>query len=596
VQFYERDASLVRSVADFIGDGLRSGDAGIVIATSAHREGLEAEWRSRGVDVDRARDRGQYVALDADEILSSFASDGWPDARRFASTVGRTIAAAKRRHPGVRAFGEMVALLWAEGRQDAAIRLEELWSALVEAQAFSLLCAYPLGGFDRREHEGPFRRVCDAHRRVLPAESYLALDTDQRARMVSQLQQKATSLEHEAVERAKIAGMLSRREQELADRVAELAEANRRKDEFLAMLGHELRNPLAAVRHAVTAARLRDGASDRSLDVADRQLDALTRLVDDLLDVSRITQGKIRLRTEVLSIAAVVEGAIENARALIDERGHRLTVALPTAPTYVEGDALRLEQVLVNLLRNAAKFTPPGGRITVTVEDRDPWVELRVRDDGIGITRDVLPHVFDVFAQAPVTIDRVEGGLGIGLTIVRRLTELHRGTVEAHSAGAGCGAEFVVRLPMTVAAPEAGVQSEVGNVPAARPCRVLVVEDNRDIADGLQILLEHLGHEVELVHDGHAALDVGRNRGFDVALLDIGLPGLNGYEVARRFRARSDAPRLLVALTGYRPEDMGQADATAFDHYLMKPVGLEALRRLFAAIPAPADAHAVDGA
>jgi PAS domain S-box-containing protein len=349
---------------------------------------------------------------------------------------------------------------------------------------------------------------------------------------------------------------------------------SRAKDEFLAMLGHELRNPLSAVRNAVAAARLDPGRRQSALDIADRGVAQLARLVDDLLDVARITQGKVTLRREPLSLASIVERGVEGARPLIEERGHQLAIALPTETPWVHGDAARLEQVVLNLLSNAAKFTPRGGRIEAKVEADERDVRLLVRDDGIGISAAMLPRVFDLFAQDEQAADRPHGGIGVGLTVVRRIVELHDGRVEAHSEGAGKGARFEVRLPRLASPPGAPARSAARALAAARSARILVIEDNADAAESLRMLLESSGHRVEVCMDGAAALDAARSFRPDLMLVDIGLPGLDGLEIARRIRRDPRAaPAALVALSGYgRTEDREQALAAGFDRHLTKPV------------------------
>jgi PAS domain S-box-containing protein len=373
----------------------------------------------------------------------------------------------------------------------------------------------------------------------------------------------------------------------ITEQAREEAEAaNRAKDDFLAMLGHELRNPLSAVRNAISAATLDASSRERALTIARRQADQLVRIVDDLLDVARITRGRVPLRKERLSLGAVLQRAVDGARAAMDERGHALTLLVPTEPIHLEADAARVEQAVANLLANAAKYTDPGGKVTVSGEREGGDAVIRVRDNGIGIPPDLLPRVFDLFAQGKRSLERAEGGLGIGLTLVQRIIEQHGGTVRATSPGVGGGAEFVVRLP---ALPASGVAVE--ETPDARergreqhPARVLMVEDNPDAAESLVMILELLGHHVRVVHDGLAALEVARSNVPDIMLVDIGLPGMNGYEVARAVRSAPELKNIvLVALTGYgRPEDKTQALAAGFDYHLVKPVDLDALGDLVA--------------
>jgi signal transduction histidine kinase/ActR/RegA family two-component response regulator len=370
-----------------------------------------------------------------------------------------------------------------------------------------------------------------------------------------------------------------------------LRETDRRKDEFLAMLGHELRNPLSAVRNAVATASLDASRRDQALEIARRQADQLGRLIDDLLDVARITRGRITLRKEHLYLNELLERAIESVRPMVEERGHRLSVTLPAEAIRVDADAARVEQVVVNLLTNAAKYTEPGGSVSVVAERQGAEVFVRVRDTGIGIAPEMLPRVFELFAQADRALDRAQGGLGIGLTVAKRLMQLHGGDLEAHSAGVGEGAEFVMRLPALPPAREDIPLPAARSVSRATPghARVLMVEDNPDAAESLVMILELLGHRVRVVHDGIAAIDAARANPPDLMLIDIGLPGLDGYEVARRIRRDPTLNRVvLVALTGYgRAEDKERSLAAGFDYHLVKPVDLDALSELVGRLGLP---------
>jgi signal transduction histidine kinase/CheY-like chemotaxis protein len=367
--------------------------------------------------------------------------------------------------------------------------------------------------------------------------------------------------------------------------------ANSAKDEFLAMLSHELRNPLSAVRNAVATARLDANRRERALDIAHRQTAHLARLMEDLLEVARVTQGKITLHKECLHLADIIDGAVEATRSLIEERGHKLSFSFPPGDLRVEADPARAEQIVVNLLTNAAKYTKPGGRIAVTVERQEEEAVIQVRDSGMGIAPDMLPRVFDLFMQSARTLDRALGGLGVGLTVARRLVELHGGRIEAHSEGIGKGAEFVVRLPALPAAPEEAIPARdffrvgLSAEPARQGrARVMLVEDNRDTAESLAMLLELLGHQVRVVTDGRAALDVAQANVPDVMLIDIGLPDIDGYEVARRMRQHPGLKSVvLIALTGYgRDEDRQRAFAAGFDYHIVKPVNPDALQGLVA--------------
>lgn len=366
-----------------------------------------------------------------------------------------------------------------------------------------------------------------------------------------------------------------------------LREADRRKDEFLAMLAHELRNPLAAIAGALQLLRRQGwpGPDDErgwSLDVLERQSAHLAHLIDDLLDVSRVSRGKIRLRRERLDARAVLQRAAEAVRVPALERRHELRLALPDEPVWVEADPTRLEQVLVNLLANAVKYTEPGGRIDLSA-DRDgaDWA-FRVQDTGAGIAPEVLPHIFEPFLQAAKTLDRAQGGLGIGLTLVRRLIELHGGRVSAESAGLGYGSAFVVRLPASTPPTGALPRPLSLSAPAAsRPLRVVVVDDNTDTAGSLARLLRRAGHDAHVAHDGLSALETVRAQRPDAVLIDIGLPGMTGYELAVHLRAQGSSSPTLIAISGYgQAHDIERSRASGMDHHLVKPIDFDALLAL----------------
>ena len=372
-------------------------------------------------------------------------------------------------------------------------------------------------------------------------------------------------------------------------RVEALEEADLRRNEFLAMLSHELRNPLAPIKNALSVMRL-SGVSEPSLDwartVVERQVSHLTRLVDDLLDVSRIAVGKITLQRKPLETSQVVTSAVEASRPLIDSRAHKLTVVMPPEPLLIEGDLTRLSQTLTNLLNNAAKYTPPGGEIRLTVEKDGGMVAIRVRDTGVGIPADLLPKVFELFTQGERSLDRAEGGLGIGLTLAQRLVKLHGGSIEARSEGPGQGSEFVVCLPLAAVPAESGFSASrraAGSRPGGSR-RILVVDDNQDAADSLETLLELWGHQAWSAQDGPSALALVAEFQPEIILLDIGLPGMDGYEVARQIRALpAGGSALIVAVTGYgRSSDRLQSQEAGFDHHLVKPVQPEVLQELIA--------------
>jgi PAS domain S-box-containing protein len=372
-------------------------------------------------------------------------------------------------------------------------------------------------------------------------------------------------------------------------RTEALKEAGRRTSEFLAMLSHELRNPLAPIRNAVALLRAPD-LPDRTLawarDVIERQTDHLGRLVDDLLDVSRITLGKIHLERQVVDVALILQRALEAARPALDARRHRLEVVLPGEPTLVSGDLTRLTQVVLNLLTNAAKYTPDGGHVRLEAVPDGDRVVIRVRDNGIGMAPDLLRRAFDLFVQGDRGIDRSEGGLGIGLTLSRRLVDLHGGTIEGYSEGPGSGSEFVVRLPRLADAdhPRGEATADVGFLAAESPAhRVLIVDDNTDAAESLAMLVNLWGFDARAASDGVEGLRLASEYRPRFVLLDLGLPALDGYEVARRIRGlpKSGTTMTLIAVTGYgQATDRDRAAEAGFDHHLVKPIDPEALRRL----------------
>jgi signal transduction histidine kinase len=421
-----------------------------------------------------------------------------------------------------------------------------------------------------------------------------------------EIQATNAALSAEVAERRRVQdemhGLYNELEQRVAERTSELVTANsalrqiqselrendRRKDQFLAMLGHELRNPLAAICNAVSVLQ---GIGPHPPDVnwcgevIERQSEHLTRLVNDLLDVSRVSRGKIQLEKEVLDLVAAARQAVESCRPFINARRHELILSFPPGPVLVEGDRTRLAQVVANLVNNAAKYTDQGGRIEVSVEseagDRE-YVVLRVRDNGRGMDAEAIGNLFELFYQADVNLDRSDGGLGVGLALVRSLVQMHGGTVEAHSAGRGRGSEFTVRLPCASETLDAeGPAAPIPEKTPARGMRVLVVDDNVDAAKSLAKMVEFVGHEALVAHAGREAVEVATRERPDVLLLDIGLPQLNGYEVCQSLRASGLTETLIVAVTGYGQDSDRQLAADAgFDMHLVKPVSLRAIQEL----------------
>ncbi|MDP9123041.1 MAG: ATP-binding protein [Pseudomonadota bacterium] len=838
VQFYEQNDFIVDEVAEFLDGALRVGDAAILIATPQHRAALMKRLQGFGgsATTSGAWYPGELIALDARETLAQFMVRGVPEEALFLATVGavvgRATAGGKR---AVRAFGEMVALLCADGQPEAAIQLEELWNGLAKRHTFSLLCAYPMNLFATAEHAEAFRHVCATHTQVRPTESFSASgDAQELAMTVAALQQKAMALQTEVAKRISAEQTLRRREKELSDflenaaeglhRVAadgtlmwanraemdmlgytdeeyighhvsefyvdqrliedilcrlragetlhdhpatlrcknggyryvqitsnayfedeklvytrcftrdvtdrrlrevvekernnllmkapvaaalltgpehtfrlanplycqmvgrtsligkpylqafpeltdtalprvlnqvfqsgepyvaneycvwldrrgdgaleecffkfnleplrspdqvvygmmavaidiselvharrvleqsnaerakllnDLQAASQSKDEFLAMLGHELRNPLSPIVTALQLMKMRgDIQSSKEQEIIQRQVDHLIRLVDDLLDVSRITRGKVDLRNESVEIAQVLARAVEMASMLFEQRRHRLTIDVAATGLVWCGDATRLAQVVANLLTNAARYTDPGGEVRLRALREFDQVVISVKDNGKGLSAELQPRVFELFFQGHRGTDRAEGGLGIGLALVKNLVELHGGTVEAHSNGPGQGSEFIVRLPMNspepwVNASEQSAQNETQGSNDRR--RVLVVDDNSDAADMIAALLRSSGHSVVVALDPAQALLALEGFEPDVALLDIGLPVMDGYELAAELRLRLNRRCQLIALTGYGQEtDRKRSAAAGFDGHLVKPVDGQTLLR-----------------
>jgi PAS domain S-box-containing protein len=377
-------------------------------------------------------------------------------------------------------------------------------------------------------------------------------------------------------------------EQSILKQADRLAEADRAKDEFLATLAHELRNPLAPLRNSLYILRSTAGVDAKGMriqEMMERQVNHLVRLVDDLLEVSRITRGAFALRKEKVEVAAIVRNAVETIGPLLQSAGHRLAVSVPDAPLWLEGDPVRLGQILSNLLDNAAKYTEDGGAIRVTARREGDGAVISVADNGTGIAADMLPRMFEMFSRGERHSARGQGGLGIGLALARRLAQMHDGSLEARSEGAGKGSEFTLRIPLAQDQRGAAAQGAGAEAAFAKK-RILVVDDNHDAGDSLGMILERLGAEVRIVRDGPEALAAFPAYDPSVVLLDIGMPGMDGYEVARTLRERfPERNAALVALTGWGQEkDRQQARDAGFDHHLVKPAEIGALKELLASL------------
>ena len=447
----------------------------------------------------------------------------------------------------------------------------------------------------RRELQELNRNLAQANERLAQANTTLQAEKTRELETLNRVLQRANQ-ELESANRSLQTEVTERTRVELA-----LKEADRHKDEFLAMLAHELRNPLAPIHNAV-ALMHRTPVSDPQLmwsrDVIGRQLSHLTRLVDDLLDVSRITRGKINLNKEVLELGPLVARTVETVQPLFEERGHTLTVRIPDGVLAVLGDPTRLTQALGNVLSNAAKYTERGGQIALTAAQSAAEIEIRIRDNGIGIPPDLMPMIFNLFTQLDRTSGPAQSGLGIGLALVQRLVEMHGGSVTAHSDGPGRGSEFMIRLPLYIRGgaatdeqlnTDSGLEQSMMNAEETPRTqrRILVADDNNDALESLATLLQLSGHEVYTAANGAVALESAEQHRPEVALLDIGMPKLDGYEVARRIRAQPWGAHItLVALTGWgQDSDRRRSQEAGFDSHLVKPLDLDKLTDLLATLP-----------
>lgn len=461
VQFYENESYLYEVVADFLAKGIEAGEPTVVMATSEHCEGFIVALEKKGSLADACA-TGQLTFLDARETLSSFMVGSMPDDQLFRASLGSVLnrmAGKIRTAPAVRAYGEMVDLLWRDGNPEAAIRLEQLWNDLATTHSFSLLCAYPMGNFYRESHGRHFEDVCRSHHTVSPAETF-ARGRDEKAHglEISRLQQRARALEAEVEHRKELEKSLlealadRRRAEEEARRNEQLAkEANRIKDEFLATLSHELRTPLTAIlgwSRMLSAGTLDEKTARMALETIDRCARAQAALVDDLLDVSRVVAGKLEVKSQLVDLSVIVETAVQTVKLAAEAKSIRLSVAASPGHVLINGDPTRLQQIIWNILANAIKFSDHGGHVAVAIDRTGDRARVIVSDDGLGISEQFLPCVFDPFRQADGATTRVYGGLGLGLAIVKHLTEIHGGTVTATSPGIGLGSTFVVLLPL----------------------------------------------------------------------------------------------------------------------------------------------------
>jgi signal transduction histidine kinase/CheY-like chemotaxis protein len=513
-----------------------------------------------------------------------------PNGTVFASFVREGEAAAPLRSPPdglttrgedmelvrpVERNGEHLGTLYVRARYDLWGRIEAYSGIFALSMALSLALAFVLSKRMQESITGPLDAIAGVARAVVNGRDYSL---------------RAAKISDDEI--GVVVDAFNKMLEEVQVRTRALGEADRRKDEFLATLAHELRNPLAPIRHAVKlleSTRVEERQRLWAREVISRQVQRMALLLDDLLEVSRITRGRLDLKIEEVELEVVIRAAVETARPLIDSKQHRLRFDLPSQRVTLAADSLRLSQSLSNLLTNAAKYTDPGGLITLSVRILEEGIAMSVKDTGIGFDPKALPELFTMFSQVDSAIARSEGGLGIGLALVKGLIELHGGTIEGFSAGPGTGSEFTIHLPRSMMVERVRGERDAGaaDSPPPRPdatsrLRVLIADDNRDAADSLAMLLDMNGHDVRVVHCGLDAYRVADEARPEVVLLDIGMPDLSGYEVARRIRAQPwGHAMLLVAVTGWgQKNDKERADAAGFDRHLTKPVDPDRIEKI----------------
>ncbi len=700
VQFYEDESFLEEAVAAYVGTGLEADAAGVIIATREHRVSVQKKLKARGINVAAAKAAGQFVSLDAAETLAKFMVNGMPDPQRFMQVVGQVVKRASQSRKRLRAFGEMVALLWSEGNKAGAIRLEELWNDLAKVYTFALFCAYPMSLFTGPGETELLSDVCTCHTRVIPAESYASLSSpDDRLRAITLLQQKAQSLQAEIEHRKEVEKALLRRERELLDffenavegihqvgpeglilwanraeldmlgyapeeyvghhitefhadrdvidemlkkllcgeclidqpsrlrckdgsikdvlinsngyfedgefihtrcftrdvtaRVkAELElqqakkaaeDASRAKDQFLAVLSHELRTPLTPVLMSTAVMEMEPGLPPHmreDLAMIRRNIALETQLIDDLLDLSRVINGKMTLHKRDLDLHPLMRNVLEMVNA--DARAKFIEIELDFKAEHerIHADSARMHQVIWNLLKNAIKFTPDRGKISLRTHNQGRGrIIIEVQDTGIGIDAQTLPTIFNAFEQGEQGVARRFGGLGLGLAISKTVVDMHDGTICARSEGKGLGATFTVELATTAVANDPLPQSDPagGDCDAARQLRILVVDDHVDTLKVLRRILESSGHSVTAASSVKEATHAAQTDAFDLIISDIGLPDGSGLDIVRSVRAR-DPHVPAIAMTGFGMEqDIRSSEEAGFSTHLTKPVDMNSL-------------------
>jgi signal transduction histidine kinase len=566
VQFYDSKDFLSGFVANFVAAALRARAPVVIIARDSLRKTFASSNGGLGFDVNAACDSGQLGLYDAAEILATFMVGGRPDRALFRDSIGDMVrkATVSRPRARLRIYGEMVDLLWSEGHHEAAVELEELWNDLARDHSFALLCAYNMGNFGHAGQEEQFEAICRAHTSVTPAESFRAGAVEvERHRQIARMQQRTMALK----------GQVQHREQGNA------------MHDLLGAVGRDLRAPLAAIQTAVETMRAR-AIADQEQRALEQQVGSALRVVDDLVEFSRVARGEIVLRRERVEVAGLVARAADSIASLLADRGVRLDMRVPT-DLAVEADADRMVQALSQILASAARRSGPGAAVAIDAALGGSSVHIAVKDDADGMPLEPAERIFDPLTAGAGT----SGTVGFGLAIARDLVRLHGGTVVVTS-GPGRGRELTVSLPAaasSVAASDGDGRAaaapprprrDSGGGPAG-PRRILIVDDNEDLASLMSELLQVHGHTVEMAHEGRAALDLATTFEPDIALLDIGLPGMDGYELARHMSKLCHGSIRLIAITGYAQEtDRHRSREAGFSGHLVKPVDPATLARL----------------
>jgi len=540
VQFYENELFLYQLVSDFLAGGLRAGESALVVATDAHRRGIAEALSDLGFD------SAPVTYLDAQETLDTFMAGDQPVGERFHEQVGGMIAKLSADGARVRAYGEMVDVLWRGGNIQAAIQLEGLWNELASSYRFSLLCAYPMANFYKESDTMYFEDVCGRHTRVAPAF----------------LQQRSQALENEIQRRQKL-------ERELREALIAAQEANRTKDEFLATLSHELRTPLTAMlgwARMLTLGGLDEETRRVACETIERSARTQATLIDDLLDLSRVVTGKLTLQSELVDLVSIVENAMRTQRLAAEAKNVSVDVQLGDERLVVNGDPTRLQQIVWNLVSNAIKFSDAGDHVGLELDRDDDHVRVVVRDEGRGISADFLPHVFEPFRQADGQNTRKHTGLGLGLAIVKYLTELHGGSVSAYSAGPGHGATFTVTLPLALRRADALETLTYDEEADLSGISVLLVDDDQATRELMIAMLRRCGADVCATDSVHSARDLICASTPHIVITDIAMPEHDGFELLDYIRSREDAIPV-VALTA-----SAGIENTRFDAWVKKPI------------------------